>query len=429
MTTDKIEIVHGDIVDIVKTHGVEVVVNAAKRTLMGGSGVDGSIHNAIDKLNQKEGFFKEKIKEALDGTEVKKDDNIRCNYGNAVVTSGYGLAKYVIHAVGPKWDGNDKEIGGSCSKSCIDKLKHCYNAILDCMLQYGCNSIAIPVISSGSYRFPFATAAKVQFAAICNFLTRLKKIDLERFEMINKIYIVVFDKEDTKCIQTIRHQYVNSVNSGKQLLYLTTEESYRAYLKEVQFYDSERRNYFATVKYLRLLLIRSEKVFIISFLLRKILADKTWEGRRTFIEIEALSKCLIPLIFLLASPYITPNIGYVLMAFSVYLMLETLVYAAKLLFLSDIQNPSANGIRSILLLFANYLEINISFAFLYKFYKCFPNGGRIDSLYAAFEHSSQVPNQLGKIFVCFQNVITLYFIGVVFTYFVNSFQSKKFNTL
>jgi len=429
-TMDKIEIVHGNIVDIVNEYEIEMVVNAAKRTLMGGDGVDGAIHTAIDSLNKKTGFFKERIKEEVDGNSQKKDDINRCDYGKAVVTKGYQLSDYVVHAVGPKWDGNDIEVNGTCSKSCIDKLKSCYEAVLDCMLEYGCNTIAIPVISSGSYRFPFGKAAKIQFISICNFLNRFKKRDLERFEMIQKIYIVVFNKDDIKCFDKLSNEYKNSVNRGKQLLYLSTEESYQAYLKDVRDYDSERRNYFGMIKCLRLLLIRSEKLFLVTYLLKWLFANKTWEGRRIFVEIQTLMKCLLPLIFLFKSPEIEPMTGYIFTGISVYLMSETLIYVAKLLFLSDILNPSANSIRSIFFLFINYLEINFSFAFLYRFNDCFSKNGVVQSLYASFEHSAQIPcNVIGMSLVIIQNCITLYFIGIVFTYFVNSFRTRKFNSL
>lgn len=429
-TTDKIEIKNGDIVEIAQTYHVDAVVNAAKRTLMGGSGVDGSIHNAIDSINNKSDFFKEKIKEELKDTINTKDDIIRCDYGNAVVTKGYGLADYVIHAVGPRWDGNDKIVGGSASKTCIDKLKSCYTSILNCMVKYGCNSIAIPVISSGSYRFPFSTAAKIEFAAVCNFLTDLKNHDIERFDKIKKIYIVVFNQEDIACFRSIFDESVRYVDKGKQLLYLTTAESHMAYLKEVKCYDSERRNYFSTVKYFRLLLIKSEKFLFVNYSLQKLFADTTWEGRRTFIEIETIIKCLLPLIILFISPYISPTTGIVLTVISFYLMLETLAYATKLLCLSDILNPSANSIRSVLLLSINYLEINFCFAFFYRLYGCFKYKGRLACLYAAFEHSSQVPITLSGMFlVCLQNCITLYFVGIVLTHFINNFQSKKSNVI
>lgn len=428
---DKIEIVHGNIVDIVREHDVEMMVNAAKRTLMGGSGVDGAIHQAIDDLNNKTGFFKEMIKAELDGRNPKKDEFNRCDYGKAIVTKGYDLVDYVIHAVGPKWDGNYNKNGGSCSKSCIDKLKGCYESVLDSMMEYGCNTIAIPVISSGSYRFPFDIAAKIQFVSICNFLNRLRKRDFERFKMIDTIYIVVFNQDDIKCFENIINEYGVCVNEGEQLLYLSTEESYKAYLKDIKDYDSARRNYFGAIKWLRQFLVISEKLFYFTYLLKKRFADRTWERRRVFIEWQTIIKAIIPFFLLV---FINPDIPIwicnILTGVSIYLMSETLIYAAKLLFLSDILNPSANSIRSIFFLFINYLEINFTFAFLYKVYGCFPKKDWIECLYEAFEHSSQVPeSQLGMILVILQNCITLYLVGVVFTYFVNSFRTRKFNSI
>jgi O-acetyl-ADP-ribose deacetylase (regulator of RNase III) len=427
-TTDKIEIINGNIVEIAKKYNVDAIVNAAKPTLMGGSGVDGAIHNVINKINHEDDFLKNKIIEELDGSPIKRENSIRCKHGSAVITQGYGLTNYIIHAVGPRWDGNDKNINGSCSKTCIDKLKDCYSAVFDIMLVYGINSIAIPVISSGSYRFPFAIAAKVELVAICNFLTKLKKQDYERFEKIEKIYIVVYDEKDLSCFDRLTVEMYEYVNKGEQLLYLNAEESYGAYLAETKYYDSERRNYFSLVKYIRLILVKSEKFFFITNWLKKMFADKTWERRRVFIELETIVKCLIPLIFLYLSPYMMNGVVHISIAICIFLMLETLTYVTKLLFLSDILNPSANNIRSVLLLSINYLEVNFCFAYFYQFYKCFEKMGRIASLYAAFEHSSQVPiNDIGMILVVIHNCITFYFIGVILSYFVGNFQTRKFN--
>ncbi len=108
---DKIIVIQGDISNLKDNQGnvidIQVIVNAAKPTLMGGSGVDGSIHDAVNNL-LKETTFKEEIKREIDGGKVFDDNRIRCNHGNAVVTSGHGLCNFIIHAVGPKWDGGSK---------------------------------------------------------------------------------------------------------------------------------------------------------------------------------------------------------------------------------------------------------------------------------------------------------------------------------
>ena len=253
---------------------------------MGGSGVDGAIHNAINQINGEENYFKNKIKEETDGSKKKKDDAIRCNYGNAVITEGYKLTNYVIHAVGPRWDGGEDTI---CSKSCIDKLKNCYNAIFEHMDKNSINSIAIPVISSGSYRFPYYLAAKIELVSVCNYLTRLQKSDPDRFEKIEEIFIVVFDKKDVAVFQSMLEKYSIHVNKGYRLLYLTTDESHHAYLNEVKEHDSQH-NYFGTLKILRSFLIHFEWIFFIGYHLKGRFADKTWEGKRLFIEVEVLIK-------------------------------------------------------------------------------------------------------------------------------------------
>ncbi len=71
---------------------------------MGGRGVDGAIHSAVNKgLNEM--TFKEGIKRELDGGVDFDENRIRCAHGDAVITSGHELCDFIIHAVGPKWDG------------------------------------------------------------------------------------------------------------------------------------------------------------------------------------------------------------------------------------------------------------------------------------------------------------------------------------
>jgi len=149
MLGGRLEIVEGDITKLV----VDVIVNAANRTLLGGGGVDGAIHRAAGP-----GLLAEC--RTLGG----------CNPGEAKITQAYNLpAKWVIHTVGPIWDeGENNE---------DNLLADCYRHSLELAVQHGAKTIAFPAISTGIYGFPMDRAAHVAIGETAAFLRHDQTLD------------------------------------------------------------------------------------------------------------------------------------------------------------------------------------------------------------------------------------------------------------
>ncbi len=161
--SDKIEIIKGDITKV----AVDAIVNAANSSLLGGGGVDGAIHRAGGKA-------------ILDDCKKIIAKQGGCKTGEAVITAAGNLpAKFVIHTVGPVWNGgknNERQ-----------KLADCYRNSLKLAVENNCKSIAFPGISTGIYRFPKDEATKIAFDTVSDFVNQTDKIE--------KIIFVCFDNE------------------------------------------------------------------------------------------------------------------------------------------------------------------------------------------------------------------------------------------
>ena len=137
-----IELVQGDITKA----EVDAIVNAANEKLIGGGGVDGAIRKAAG----------EKVVKECDAIRASQGG---CPTGKAVITTGGNLsAKYIIHTVGPVWD------GGSTGEP--ELLASCYKESLTLAVEYDVNSIAFPSISTGVYGYPTEKASTVALETI-----------------------------------------------------------------------------------------------------------------------------------------------------------------------------------------------------------------------------------------------------------------------
>ena len=175
----KLTLVQGDITKQV----TDAIVNAANSSLMGGGGVDGAIHRAGGSTI---------IEECRRIVSAQG----RLPHGKAVITTGGNLpAKYVIHTVGPIWN------GGKSNEAQI--LASCYKESLKIAEAKKLTSISFPSISTGAYRYPLDQAAKVAVETVISFLK-------EETVSMKEVRFVLFDARTYDAYrQTLQQQVIH----------------------------------------------------------------------------------------------------------------------------------------------------------------------------------------------------------------------------
>lgn len=171
----KISLLQGNITKIT----TDAIVNAANSSLMGGGGVDGAIHRAGGPA----------ILEDCKKIVARQGG---CPTGQAVITTAGRLpAKFVIHTVGPVWNGGHKGER--------DLLAACYKNSLMLGLQHDVRSIAFPNISTGIYRFPKEEAAMIAVREV--------KLFIETHRAPGEVIFVCFDQENHALYQDLLKEW------------------------------------------------------------------------------------------------------------------------------------------------------------------------------------------------------------------------------
>ena len=163
-----LELIQGDITKA----EVDAIVNAANSALVGGGGVDGAIRRAGGDA----------IEQAC--AEIRGREG-GCPTGKAVITTGGDLhAKYVIHTVGPVWEGGDS---GEA-----ELLASCYQESLRLAVENDVQSIAFPSISTGIFGYPTEKAAVVALTAVRDFVE-------QRDTAPSSVQFILFDDATYTC--------------------------------------------------------------------------------------------------------------------------------------------------------------------------------------------------------------------------------------
>lgn len=428
------EIRKGNIVDAVERWDVDALVNAAHPTLRRGKGhcVDAAINERIDALSGRNNRLWEVIQREWKRQHKGDKSIIKCKRGDIFVTSGDKLCRYIIHTVGPKNDKNNRR-PDVCSSSCINTLKSCYKKLtLEALQNVEIKKIAIPVLSAGNYKMDFEVAFKVAISEIYNTLLEQKQEDPELFGYSNleKVYLVIDDTINFTNAQNILKEYREIFEQEKRITVFKTWESQAHYFKEIQLYDSQK-GYFSIAKFLRMLIVGIRFGSLYTYL-KDWIGKEHWERRRQVVEVVVVIKMFLPLIALV----LMENLGeiewlcLIIMFIMGYGLIDTITYLLELIILADIQNPSANIIRSMIMLFINYFEAAFEIAAIG--YAWIPLKLEIKELiaFALIGQEICIAESLSEyMWLSYLSTgVQFFFVSIALGYFANHLRQRKFRT-
>jgi len=376
-----------------------------------------------------------------------RDENtIRCQRGKVVLTKGYNLCTYVIHAVGAVYDGGN-ELFGACSSSRIGLLESCYKEIVKVLKEHPeIKRIAVPIIGAGQYKFPFELAARVAVATMGNELLDWYLKDKEFFEKskLEKVYFFIYETKRKnnsqinymECLHKINLEYKKCLDREEKVVVQKSFDAHMSYCKELKEYD-KARGYFSVAKRVRIMVMILRFLCLPIQLINDFWAGFNWNRRRTIIEGITIFKPVIVLSFFwiqysgyLGFTSITEKLVQITICFIVaYFMFDTITYLSNLILMADIQKPSANIIRSIILFFINYIEVSLDMSYIC--YVC--KKGQmsiIQSLYfgilGEYESLECSLHDMGLVLISVG--VKFFFLTVAFGYFSGHMKQRKFKS-
>jgi O-acetyl-ADP-ribose deacetylase len=163
---ERVSLVQGDITK----QPADAIVNAANSSLLGGGGVDGAIHRA-------------------GGPRILEECRLLggCRTGDAKATTAGELpARFVVHTVGPVWQGGDQGEDGL--------LASCHRRSLEVAAALGCRTVAFPAVSTGVYRFPVERAAAIAVRTVAEELDSRPTLDRVTFVLFSDDHLRAFQQ-------------------------------------------------------------------------------------------------------------------------------------------------------------------------------------------------------------------------------------------
>lgn len=429
-----IEIKKMNIQDAPQRLEVDAIVNCANPTLMGSdSNVDGAIHAAVDCVNRERGYFKRKIIDQFEpALETRGENVIRCSRGEAVITKGYGLCKYIIHAVGPESDENRCKPKNIYSSSCVAKLTDCYENIMELVFSHpDIQSIALPVISSGNYGIDFEYAFTIGLTTVYNALLEKEKElrELSDFIELKKIYFVVTDiGNHYQLADNILERYKPIFFKEHRVVSRGAIQSQKEYWKEICLYDS-KKGYFAIATGVRRLLLIIRWFLGLWTYIKDLISKEDWVVRRQTVEVISVIKMGIPLpVLWLAFTYGKLEwVNIILLCVIGYDLLDTITYLLSLMLFADIQRPSANVSRSLIMLAVNYIEVELDMACVFMLIRNIQHDFQSMSMVLKFLIGDKGA-ELSKCLNWANSGIKFFFLTIVLSYFSSHMRLRKFRT-